>query len=66
MTKPVVGKDAGHHGFGHGSAAKTDAWVMAALGLDVGFIAMGIYGLDRSQYGTGWLESHAADNVLPR
>jgi len=48
MAQRVIGEDAGDHGFAHGHGANADARVVAALGHDLRFVAVGIYRLART------------------
>src|SRR5262245_46209478 len=43
----MVGDHAGHHGLADGNSPYADAWVVAAFGDDLGFVAVAVHGLAR-------------------
>src|SRR5215472_16640004 len=49
LTRIVIGDHARHHGFANGDCTDADAWIVAALGRDLGLGAVAVDGTARGQ-----------------
>ncbi len=64
MAQELVGENDGHHGFADGDGADADAGVMAALGDNLGFVAVAVNGFARAQNGGRGFDGKAANDLL--
>ena len=66
MAQKLVGQHASHHRLAHRHSPDADAWIVAALGDNLGLGAFVVDGAARREDRRGWLHREARDDRLAR